>query len=77
VFPVGRSPQYVVFDGTYMWVTNFSSDTVTARRATDGFRLGTFAVGSQPSGVTFDGANIWVAKLWRCHGNETARERRG
>jgi DNA-binding beta-propeller fold protein YncE len=49
----------VAFDGTSIWVANFSSNNVTKLRASDGTTL-TFPVGTNPFGVAFDGANIWV-----------------
>jgi hypothetical protein len=56
-YPVGRSPQYVVFDGTNMWVTSFGAGfdpgTVTKLRVSDGKKLGHFTVGVFPLGVTF------------------------
>src|ERR1700736_3546180 len=60
-FPVGSNPIGVAFDGANIWVANFSDNTVTKLRASDGSNLGTFAVGNFPVGVAFDGANIWVA----------------
>jgi hypothetical protein len=49
-----------------MWVTNagafgdFSADSVTRLRASDGANLGTFPAGDNPHSILFDGANIWV-----------------
>ena len=59
-FPVGALPQSVVFDGVNIWVTNFSSNTVTKLRASDGALIGTFPTGQFPEGVAFDGSNVWV-----------------
>jgi hypothetical protein len=59
-FGVGNSPRGVAFDGANIWVANSVSDTVTKRRTSDGFLLGTYNVGAFPHGVAFDGANIWV-----------------
>ena len=36
----------MAFDGANVWVTNFSSDSLTKLRASDGANLGTFPVGS-------------------------------
>jgi sugar lactone lactonase YvrE len=47
-----------VFDGTYIWVSNFQA-TVTRFRL-DGKQAGTFNVGTGPSLMAFDGANVWV-----------------
>jgi DNA-binding beta-propeller fold protein YncE len=41
-------------------VTNFSSNTVTKLRASDGALIGTFPTGQFPEGAAFDGANVWV-----------------
>jgi outer membrane lipoprotein-sorting protein len=60
-FPVGTGPVGIEFDGANMWVANFSSNTVTKLRASDGANLGTFAVGNAPWRIAFDGANMWVA----------------
>src|SRR4029077_5955072 len=57
-FPVGSSPENLVFDGANIWVTNWSDNTVTKLRASDGANLGTFRVGRNPYHITFDGANI-------------------
>ncbi len=53
----------MVFDGANIWVTNFSSNTVTKLRASDGALVGTFGVGKFPAGAAFDGVNVWVANL--------------
>ena len=60
-FAVGAAPNGVAFDGANIWVANFSSNTVSKLRASDGAPLGTFTVGTFPYGIAFDGANIWVA----------------
>src|SRR5262249_45101633 len=60
-FPVGNVPQFLVFDGANIWVTNQNDNTVTKLRASDGTNLGTFPVGRVPIWITFDGANIWVS----------------
>jgi hypothetical protein len=51
-------PGGIVFDGTYIWVSNFNA-TVT-RFNLDGTQAGTFNVGLRPLNMAFDGANIWV-----------------
>jgi YVTN family beta-propeller protein len=60
-FPVGSFPVGIVSDGTSIWVTNESSNSVTKLKASNGDRVGTFEVGGSPFGVTFDGKNVWVA----------------
>ena len=59
-FPVGKQPYGMAFDGSYIWVANYASDTVSKLRPKDGAALGTFKVGRGPIGLVSDGANIWV-----------------
>jgi DNA-binding beta-propeller fold protein YncE len=61
-FPVPSFTQNAVFDGTYIWVTDWQylSHTVTRLRL-DGSVEGTYEAGqNNPSGILFDGENIWV-----------------
>src|SRR5258708_37353821 len=44
-FAVGNGPGQVAFDGSNIWVTNSSSNTVTKLQASDGTVLGNFAAG--------------------------------
>ena len=60
-FAVGGLPQGAVFDGTYIWVTNFLDSTVSKLKASDGSLIGTFPTGQFPEGTAFDGANVWIA----------------
>ncbi|AUB81634.1 hypothetical protein THSYN_12135 [Candidatus Thiodictyon syntrophicum] len=62
---VGRNPQAIAFDGANVWVANWSGDTITKLRASDGAVLGTYTTGLGPSAVAFDGANVWVANSGR------------
>jgi len=57
----GGSPAGIAFDGTNLWVTNVSGNSVTALLASTGAVVGTYSVGSYPRGIAFDGTNIWVA----------------
>ena len=59
-YPV-PSPNFLAFDGTNMWVTNLSADTVTKLNPTTGGVVATWPTGHRPYGVAFDGTNIWVA----------------
>jgi len=65
-YPSGSSPDGIVFDGTNMWVANYSPATVTKMRASDGTILATIPVGtsgvSNPRLLAYDpSANcIWV-----------------
>lgn len=55
------SARHLTFDGVNMWVTNYSSDSITKLRASDGASLGTYSVGgNNPNASAFDGENIWV-----------------
>jgi len=58
---VQNGPIGVAFDGTNIWVTNSTSNTVSKIDASSGSYLATYAVGSNPRGVVFDGTSIWVA----------------
>ncbi|MFY9571352.1 MAG: hypothetical protein WAV20_08145, partial [Blastocatellia bacterium] len=58
---VGDGPAGVTFAGSYIWVANNGSNTVSKLQPGDGIVVGTFAVERSPFGVVFDGANIWVA----------------
>jgi hypothetical protein len=60
-FAVGTHPAGVAFDGSNIWVANFSDGTLTKLRAGDGAVLGIFLVGASADGLAFDGANIWVS----------------
>ena len=61
VYDVGNSPEYIISDGTNMWVSNSLSNTVSKLRTSDGTVLATIGVGVNPQGLAFDGTNIWVA----------------
>jgi hypothetical protein len=64
-FPVGTSPEGVVFDGTNIWVANYGGSpgagSVTELLASSGAVVGTFPIAGNPYGLAFDGTNIWVA----------------
>jgi outer membrane protein assembly factor BamB len=59
-FSVGNGPRRVAFDGTHIWVTNFSANSVSKLRASDGFVVANYPAGSGPVSIAFDGAFIWV-----------------
>ncbi|MBN2099818.1 MAG: YncE family protein, partial [Dehalococcoidia bacterium] len=59
-YVVGDGPVAAAFDGVNVWVANFTADTMTKLRASDGAVLGTYAVGVSPSGVAYDGVSVWV-----------------
>jgi YVTN family beta-propeller protein len=57
----GSGPNGIAFDGTYLWVSNYYSNTVSKVSISSSSVVGTFTVGSGPRGVVFDGTFIWVA----------------
>jgi DNA-binding beta-propeller fold protein YncE len=58
---VQLSPEFLAFDGTYIWMTNGElTENVRKMRASDGQDVGVFSVGPGTGGILFDGANIWV-----------------
>jgi hypothetical protein len=58
----GNNPEFPVFDGTNIWVPNFSSDTVTVVRASTGAILATLTGNglNGPRVAAFDGERILV-----------------
>ena len=60
---VGSNPVRVAFDGTNIWVTNYSSGTVSKINPVSNTVTATVTVGTNPSGVAFDGTNIWVTNV--------------
>lgn len=59
----GGQPNGITFDGTNIWVVNYTQNNVRKVQPTTCNVLGTFTVGSGPFGVVFDGANIWVTNF--------------
>ena len=59
---VEQGPNGVAFDGSYIWVANFGSNTVSKIDPTDN-SVTHIAVGNNPFGVAFDGTNIWVTNF--------------
>ena len=57
---MGGRPTGIAFDGTSMWVTMQSANSVVELSPT-GTTIGTFTVGNQPNAIAFDGTNMWVA----------------
>jgi YVTN family beta-propeller protein len=58
---VGQDPSFLSYDGTYLWVTNTLSGTVTQINAASGTTIRTISVGSNPYGISSNGINVWVA----------------
>ncbi|MGB8859894.1 MAG: hypothetical protein WCC60_11595, partial [Ilumatobacteraceae bacterium] len=61
-FPTGAHPFGAAFDGTNLWITNASSNTVSKVNPATGAKTD-YTTGSGPRGVAFDGTNIWVANF--------------
>jgi hypothetical protein len=59
-YPAGTNPAAIAFDGSNLWITNYTSNVVTKLRANDGVIVGTYPTGTWSLGIAFDGANIWV-----------------
>jgi len=59
-YAAGTNPAAIAFDGSNLWITNYTSNVVTKLRANDGVIVGTYSTGAWALGITFDGANIWV-----------------
>ena len=58
---VGGTPFGVAADGTSIWVTNRTSDTVSRIDPATNSVAATITVGDRPWDVASDGTNIWVA----------------
>jgi hypothetical protein len=63
-----NQPDGIAFDGTHLWVTNSSGDTVTEFNSSDGSlvqNIGPTPYGfSQPDGIAFDGiTDLWVTNF--------------
>lgn len=68
-FFVGGVPEGVLFDGSYLWVVDYSDNTVIKLQPDDGTIVGTFpTMETEPRYLAFDGENIWVT-----HSGEYAR----
>jgi YVTN family beta-propeller protein len=60
-YAVGDGPAGVTYAGSYIWVANNGSNTVSKVQVSDGALVKNFSVGRGPYGVVYDGANLWVA----------------
>ena len=56
-YATGTYPSGVAFDGTNIWITNQSSNTVSKMDPANGSKVD-YATGINPHGVAFDGTNI-------------------
>ena len=60
---VGNSPRGVATDGTYVWVTNANSNTVSQIQVSTATVINTISVGNDPNGVATYGPYVWVANF--------------
>ena len=58
---VGTSPYVSISNGTYTWVTNNGSGTVSKIQNSTGTLVATITVGTNPAGITVDDYYVWVA----------------
>jgi YVTN family beta-propeller protein len=58
--PTGAWPSAVSSDGSDVWVTNNTDDTVSELNAQTSALLQTIPVGSDPNAVSSDGTHVWV-----------------
>ena len=56
----GANPKGIAFDGTNMWVTNESENSVT-KISPVGIAVTYTVTGATPRGIAFDGTNMWTA----------------
>jgi hypothetical protein len=63
--PVGESPGFPVFDGTNIWVPNFSSNSITVVRASTGAIIATLSGNGLggPLSAAFDGERILITSF--------------
>lgn len=60
--PVGAGPVNIIYDGKYLWVTNYDDYSVSqlwASVGTEAQRI-TLGPGTSPQGLVFDGTYVWV-----------------
>ncbi len=59
---VGDNPQAAVYDGQYIWVANYTGNSLTRINTEDSsttsYSVSSFGTG--PQALTFDGVNIWI-----------------
>jgi DNA-binding beta-propeller fold protein YncE len=60
-YSVGRAPDAVAFDGTYIWVANSNSGRVWILNRETGQVVNGYATGVFPTDLLYDGTNMWVS----------------
>ena len=63
IIDVSLNPTGVSSDGTNVWVTNNSSNTVSKIDILTGIVVQSISVGTNPTGISSDGTNVWVANF--------------
>lgn len=58
---VGQTPDGVVTDGTYVWVANEDSGTISQVSIATKAVVKTITVGDTPKDIAIDGTSLWVA----------------
>jgi YVTN family beta-propeller protein len=61
--PVGANPHALVFDGSSIWVANYSSNSVQKINPATGTAGSPISVGGTPYALAFDGSSVWVANM--------------
>jgi hypothetical protein len=67
-YPAGPTPAGMAVGNGFLWVSNFSANTVTKIEAASGTTVGTFAVGTNPTGAVFAGDHVWVSNSYYTSG---------
>ncbi len=66
VASVGVSGDHLglAYDGTYLWMTNVQSNTVSKIQLSPLQVVATYGTGSGPAGIVFDGTSMWIANAY-------------
>ena len=73
-FPVGNSPEPVIWDGDNLWVGNSLSHTISKMNL-QGEELEVYeSFGREPNALVFDGENIWSANQFDHNATRISRE---
>lgn len=59
--PTPAGTMYSAFDGTYIWATAMTANTVTKINASTGAVVGNYPTGAYPTGIDTDGTSVYVA----------------
>jgi len=61
IFGTRANPLGITYDGTHIWVANYSSSRVSKYLESSGEFIYSVPVGVNPSQLQFDGTHVWVA----------------